>query len=235
MLKVAIVEDEDEAAALLEEHLKAYGEKTGSSFCTVRYKNPVTLLTGYPSDLDIIFMDIDMPMMDGMEASRRLRELDNDVALVFVTNLAQLAIKGYEVQALDFIVKPVSYYDFAMKMEKIERYVERRGGDDLVLSTGKGMVRLNTAEISYVETRGHQLVYHTARGLYTAYGSLKTLEADRKLAGFARCNACYLVNLRYVRAVTGYTVTVGDDALEISRPKRKSFVMRLNQYLGEIT
>lgn len=235
MLKVAIVEDEDEAATLLEGHLKTYSEKSGKRFHTVRYRNPVTLLTGYPSDLDIIFMDIDMPLMDGMEASRRLRELDSNVALVFVTNLAQLAIKGYEVQALDFVVKPVSYYDFAMKMEKIERYVQRLAGDDLVLSTGRGMVRLNTAEVSYVETQGHQLVYHTTRGLYTVYGSLKTLEADPKLAGFARCNACYLVNLRYVRAVAGYTVTVGDDALEISRPKRKSFVLRLNQYLGEIT
>lgn len=232
MLKVAIVEDEDEAAELLAEYLKTYGEKSGQEFMAMRYKNPVVLLTNYPADFDVIFMDIDMPQMNGMEASKKIRELDNDVPIIFVTNLAQMAIKGYEVQAFDFVVKPLSYYGFSMKMDKLCRYIEGRIGAELLLTTGKGYVRLNTANITYIETLGHQLIYHTLNDYYIAYGSLKKLETNPNLTNFARCNACYLVNLRYVRRVNGYTLLVWNQELEISRPKRKEFLARLNQYMG---
>lgn len=92
---------------------------------------------------DIVFMDIQLPDMDGMTASRRLRALDRDVILIFVTNMANYAVSGYEVDALDFIVKPVSYFPFTVKPERaLGRLDGNAGGESVLLSTAEGAVRV---------------------------------------------------------------------------------------------
>ena len=116
MLRIAIVEDDEKYADLLQEYLKKYGEERSEEFCCVMHKNAVVFLNNYKANYDIVFMDIDLPHMNGMTASQKLREVDKQVVLVFVTNLAQMAIKGYEVNAYDFIVKPVSYYGVQMQI-----------------------------------------------------------------------------------------------------------------------
>lgn len=118
MIRTVIVEDDDAAAELLAGYLDRYGGEHGETFSSVRYDNAVTFLEKYASDADIVFMDIEMEDLDGMKAAAKLRERDRSVTLIFVTNMAQFAIKGYEVDALDFIVKPVGYHDFAFRLKK---------------------------------------------------------------------------------------------------------------------
>ncbi len=70
----------------------------------------------YRADYDIVFMDIELPGINGMEAAHRLREIDQQVILIFVTNMAQFAVKGYEVDALDYIIKPAQYGPLSIKL-----------------------------------------------------------------------------------------------------------------------
>ena len=83
-------------------------------------------LEAYRPDFDLVFLDIELPLLNGIETARRLRELDSVVALVFITNMEQYAVNGYEVDALDFVVKPINYYRFSSMMRKALRIIARK-------------------------------------------------------------------------------------------------------------
>lgn len=111
-------------------------------------------------------------------AAERIRAVDPDVVLVFVTNMAQYAIKGYEVDALDYVLKPVSYGAFCTKLSRaIQRVQRRKGGQVALQLSGGGMQLLDTGDILYLETRNRMLYYHTATQEYAVRGSLAGLKA----------------------------------------------------------
>ena len=178
-------------------------------------------------------MDIEMPNMDGLSAARRMREIDSNVALVFVTNLARYAINGYEVSALDYILKPLDYDAFYLKMQKVLRYCQtqqQRRQQSVVIPTADGNTHLPLSELLYVEVVSHTLIYHTLSHDYETYGTLKNVEKELSPHGFFRCNSCYLVNLQYIRRIDGYTVYVGKTPLAISHPRRKDFLAAMTQF-----
>ena len=138
MLKIAIVENEPEQADLLSGYIARYSQESGIKCQVVTFSNGLEFISGYTPGFDAVFMDIKMPLIDGMEAAEKLRKIDEDVVLIFVTNMAQLAIKGYKVNAMDFIVKPVTYFDFSLEMDKICRAHDRRTQDYVWVKTAGG-------------------------------------------------------------------------------------------------
>lgn len=173
-----------------------------------------------------------MPGRNGIEASRALRERNQSIVLLFVTNLAQYAIAGYEVDALDYILKPINYFSFKLKIQKALETVRRVQGTLLTIASDHGQQLVRDSEIFYIEVQGHNLIYHTLHGDLTATGTLKQIEAQLKPSGFYRCNYCYLVNLRHVGFLDGSEVTVGQYKLQISRNRRKEFLQQLTQFYG---
>ena len=115
MRNIAIVEDEDAAASVLKGYIEKYAAKSGQQFHIERFTNGVDFLKDYQSIYSVVFMDIQMPQRDGMSTAFDLRELDKTVSIIFVTNLSQYAQKGYEVDAVSYLMKPVTYYDFELK------------------------------------------------------------------------------------------------------------------------
>ena len=233
MIKIAIVEDEKSAADELCEMLERYESANLGSDCfdIIRFENAVGFLANYRR---IIFMDIEMPGINGFDASVKLRSLDPDVILIFVTNLSQFAIKGYEVDALDFVVKPLKYYVLDLKLRRaLSRLSDIRVRDEETeIPFNDTVVKVKLSEIVYVEIVAHKILYHTTRGNFKAYGTLKKVEEGLNAKRFARCNSCYLVNLAFVKGINGYTVDVGNEQLAISHAKRKEFVQAVNNYMG---
>jgi DNA-binding LytR/AlgR family response regulator len=232
MTKIAIVEDEKEAAETLLSYLKRFAGEHGLLFDLAVYSNPLTFLEEYDPDTDIVFMDILLPDLNGMEASKRLRAIDGDVTIIFVTNLASYAIKGYEVEALDFIVKPISYDNFSLKLQRAIDRLKANDDASITVATAEGSFVIPISAITYVEVRGHVVQIHTEKKIYVTYGTLKKLESQLNPDVFVRCNSCYLVNLRYVQAIKDFTVSVAGEDLQISHPKKKDFVSSLNEFLG---
>lgn len=232
MFHIAIVEDDPAAAGILRECVERYEAESGETFRIDHYQSGEEFLASDPEKWQIIFMDIQMSGIDGMETSRRLRKVDRDAVLIFVTNLAQYAIEGYEVGALDFILKPVSYFSFKLKMSKAVKAVRVRKPERFAVNGEGGVWYIKSSELCYIEVMRHNLIYHTVRGELKTTGSLKSEETRLEGMGFFRCNYCYLVNMRHVSSVSGNIVTVNGVELEISRNRKKAFLETLAEFYG---
>ena len=232
MIRVAIVEDDAEVQGVLQEYVRRYTRQYGTEFEVTVFADGVDILEDYRAVYDIIFLDVEMKHLDGMTTAERIRQMDADVILIFITNMAQYAIRGYSVGALDYVLKPVPYFAFSQQLRKAEEQLRRRTRHYLAVPVEGGLRRLDTSRIYYIESEGHRVHFYTEEGDFAAPGALKALEEKLADRPFARCNSGYLVNLAQVKSVQQGMVQVGPYELQVSRPKRKSFLAALTDYIG---
>lgn len=232
MIQIAIVEDDPAARMRIRECLDYISSENGVGFDISEFPSGFSFIGQYKPEYDIVFMDIDMPGMNGMDTARALRKMDSNVVLIFVTNMAQYAISGYEVDALDFILKPVNKYSFAVKVKRAIARTTKRTDEYVPIKTDGGLHRVRITAIKYLEISGHYVIYHTTGGDYAEYGTLKEVEAKINRPHFVRCNRSFLVNLRHVSSVNKDSVYVDGDELIISRPQRKTFLAALSEFMG---
>lgn len=231
MVSVAIVEDDRAYTEILKGYLVRYQQERHTAFQITYFENGAEFLDHKAPMFDVIFMDIEMPVMNGMDAAVALRKTDPLAVLIFITHLAQYAIKGYEVNALDYIVKPIQYSHFSIKMDKALRSLPQKESW-YTLSTDNGVVRLDLTQIRYVESQKHTALFYTSEGIYTARATLKSVEAALESHGFARPNNSFLLNLRYVRSVHKNQVFAFGQTFSIGRSRRKTFLDAFAAYLG---
>ena len=235
MTRIAIVEDEAAVREQLAGYVQRYTRQYGTPFEVTEFADGMEILEDYRPQFDIIFLDVEMKHLDGMETARRIRARDGGVLIVFITNMAQYAIRGYAVGALDYVLKPVNYYQFCTKLSRaIQRVQRRRGGQVVLQLAGGGIQLLDTADIYYLETRSRMLYYHTAKGEFAVRASLQSAEKQLAEYHFVRCNQCCLVNLACVKGVESDFALVKDDRLEISRRQRTAFLTAVASYMGGV-
>ena len=110
-MKIAIVDDTLEDRQLLTDYLKRYQQENNLQLIVHTFSSGLDLLGENREGYDILFLDIEMPGCDGLEVTQEIRQRDSAVSIIFVTSMAQYAIDGYQVNAFDFIVKPIGYYN----------------------------------------------------------------------------------------------------------------------------
>jgi DNA-binding LytR/AlgR family response regulator len=235
MRNIAIVEDNDNAAKIISDHIEKYMEENQIELNIVRFNNADLFLANYQQIYSVILMDIQMPGTDGMSAAYKLREVDKTVSIIFITTMVQFAQKGYEVNAISFMVKPVNYYDFSLKFKKALDISVMNENRNITLNTKNGICRISTDKIIYVEIIKHRLFYHLVDEVIEMTGVLSEVEATLKDFGFLRCNQCYLVNPKFIVSVKGKEIFVANTSLQISRPRYNQFMKDLtNWYAGRI-
>ena len=220
---VCVVDDEEEVAVSLKALLEEYGSQAGVLFNVTSYKNGPSFLFSYPTNTDLVFMDVNMPVMSGFQTAEELRKVDQNVVLMFLTNLSQYAYKGYEVGALDYILKPLALPSLSLKLKRALAACDARKETGVILKTADGEIRCYHRELVYIEIAEHSIIFHTTHGDYKAYGTLKSIEEGLP-DFFVRCSSCYLVNLYCVTKILKDEAFLGDVVLPIARSKKKDFV-----------
>lgn len=232
MYHIAIVEDELEFREQLRQYLKQYEEENEMSFRISVFEDGKDILADYRNEYDIVLLDIEMPGLNGMDAAEMIREKDENVVLMFITNLAQYAICGYSVGALDFVMKPITYYTFSMKMTRAIKRAKKKMQKPLVLNMPDGIKTLEIKQIYYVEVQNRMLHYYTDEGEVVVRGTLQSAEEILKPYPFAKCNHWYIVNLMHVKEVNKNIAVVGPHKIEISRRNKAGFLKALTEYMG---
>lgn len=230
--RITIIEDEEKDFEELKSLLEQYEKEKKQTFLISHFWDAVKFLNDYKPNSDIVFMDINLPYLNGIEAAHKLRGYDPNVTIIFITHSSQYAVMGYEVNALDYLIKPVTYSRLSTSLTKAISLIEKRKKTPtLTLKTEDGYLQLSTTSIIFVETMNHVLIYHTDTSTYSAYGSLRQLEKSLPKGDFSRCNSCYLVNLRFVNSIDKDFVSIGGTKLRMSRLKKKSFADDFTLYL----
>lgn len=234
MWNVAIVEDEESMSKQLVSCFSRYGEENNEDFSFSIFKDAESFLKDYKKQHSLILMDINLPNMNGMDCVRKLREIDDKVLVVFVTNLSQFAVDGYEVKAFDFVVKPISYSNFVLKIKRAITHLKSLKNYELIVSAKERKYVININELVYIEIRNHAITYHTIKCEINASGTLKSLYSNLSKHHFAFCNQCYLVNLAYVKGIDGEYLIMNDERIRIASSRRKAFMQELTAYIGEL-
>ena len=232
MYRIAVVEDDRNFVEELKGYLNQYAKEEGQEFEISAFYDGAEILEKYVPKYDLILLDIEMPKVNGMDAAEKIREVDDNVVLMFITNMAQYAIRGYSVGALDFVMKPITYYTFSMKIKRALKRVHKKEIPSILLTLSDGVKKLEVRQIYYLEVQNRMLHYHTDEGEFIVRGSLQSAEGTLPSNIFAKCNHWYLVNLMHVTAVRKNMAMVGPYELEISRRNRGTFLGALAEYMG---
>lgn len=238
MLRIAIVDDDARFQGQLEDFISRYFQHEAEQFCVQCYGNGVAFLSDYQSNFDLVIIDIMMPLMNGIEVARKLREQDQNVLLMFITETADFAIRGYEVSAVDYILKPLSYEaDFKFKFERaVRRAKALQLHKELLLKDDRGrLVKLPADDLIYVEKDRDNALYYTTQGVFSQRIPIfKVEESLRGEASFAVVNSGCLVNMAFIDNISGSVIELfGGEKLVLSRSRKKAFYEKFFDHIGQ--
>ena len=233
VLNVAIVDDDCTERGRLKEYLAYVEQIQEQSFSVQEYDSAERFLMLFEQQFDIVFMDIKFSDgMDGMSAARRMRAIDANVILIFVTNLAQMAIHGYEVDALDFMVKPLEKYAFQLKMRRALGRIQPRERQLIQVRCNGGDIYLDTRNIRYLEVDGHYVIYHTREGDFTEYISLTGARKKLDDPAFFRCDRGLMINMRMLSRIEGDSCVVDGKQLTVAHSQKSELKRAFAEFLS---
>ena len=232
MLLIAITDDDAEDAGRLKKYVDRYCTEHSLAAVTHVFSDGMEFVRSR-ENYDIVFLDIQMKTLDGLETARLIRKIGRDSILIFVTNMAQFAIKGYEVDALDFIIKPAAEASIYYVMDKAMKRLSGISGTVLAIRTAEETVSLPSSEITYIEVYDHILVYHTEKKEYTSRGRLSDVLEKLDSERFVLCNRSFIVNLRYVSNISRDYLMIGNTRIPVSRSHRQELMQRFSSFLGD--
>ena len=234
MIRIAIIEDDPSEAKQLQTCLQQYEKENSHVFHIKQFRTTNAFEEMFNCQFDLIFLDIELPDGNGMELARQIRKSDASVTLIFVTHLAQYAISGYEVNALDYILKPVEYASFRLKMQRAVIHCKRRQTNFLTINVGSNTIRVDENELAYIEIYKHHIRYHLQDRVVESYGTLSKVEEGLPQKGFYRCSNSFIINLRFINRVDNAYVYIGDEQIPISRGKKKELISEYHRFFGDL-
>ena len=234
-MNIAVVDDNLNDRKMILDYLSQFFNESGVDYTTSTFEDGVSFLKDYSFSYDFIIFDIDMPQMSGIDTAKELRKKDSNVTIMFVTNMPQYALEGYSVEAVDYVLKPLSYPDFRLKMKKATRYILRNSVKKVTINTTEdGLITVDSSDIYYVESKLHYIYYHTKKGIYKMRAKLTEVEDILLPYHFARSGGSFLINLTYLEKIDGNEIVVAGETLPLSRRMKASLMSAFTKYIGGI-
>lgn len=234
MIHAAIVEDCREDADLLVQYLRRFEQEKDCRFQISQFQDGDEIALNYKGGYDLLLLDIELQFMNGMKAAEEIRKVDPEVIIMFITCSPQYAIRGYAVDAFDYILKPVEYSVFEKRMDRVLQRLEKKKSYCISVPCRGGIRKLDTSDICCVEVQDHNLIFHLKDESFTTTGTLRETEEALEGRYFVRCGKAYLINLEYVDRIDGEDALVHGEKIPISRSRRRAVLDAMNHYLGEV-
>jgi two-component system, LytTR family, response regulator len=222
-MKVIIIDDEPKAIELLRSYLQHFSdfELAGT------FRNALTALSFInDNNIDLIFLDINMPHLNGLSFSKMVAP---DVKIIFTTAYSEYAVESYEVQALDYLLKPISLERFTKAITKVlgSKTAEEPNADNaLLIKSGAKIFRVNPLDILYLVKEGNYITYHTTNQKILARASIA--EALVTLpAHFIQCHKSYIVNLEKIDFLDRNELSIHNQLIPIGHSFKEELLKRL--------
>ncbi|MPM21625.1 Transcriptional regulatory protein YpdB [bioreactor metagenome] len=179
------------------------------------------MLENYSKDIDLILLDIQLGEINGMDTARKIRILDNNVEIIFITSLIEYALEGYKVRAYRYLVKPVKYEDIKENIINCIKEVEIKNKYIIIKKQGH-QIKLDINEITYIEVQKETITIHTLNEVYKISGTMSNIEEEIDCSRFFRCHKSFLVNLEHIKIIKQYVAILeNNEEVPVSRYRFK--------------
>ena len=217
-MRIAIVDDLKSDADFLEKQIKDILSEYSYYLKIIKYESADEFMISW-ANFDAAFMDILMPDITGIHAAKKLRNVGCDIPIIFITTEREFALEGYEVQAFDYIIKPINTERLKTVIKRIIKNINMERS--ITVKANRRTVKIPLNSIIFAEVRGHKTEIHTTNGKYSTYMSFKDFtEALKKETGFKICNRGLIINFENMKRLNKNSfITVDDVENQISRSK----------------
>jgi two-component system, LytTR family, response regulator len=238
MLKIALCDDDISVTTLLSQMVKDYCEKYNLSSLTRSFKNGIELLADI-QNFDIIFLDIDMSGMNGIEAAQKIRKKDKNVKIVYVTNFADYQNSAFSVHVFSYILKPLTTEKIYREMDELLEYlapVKPVSSPTEEFITDVGLRQIEIADILYFEYYSRRVRIKTKTKFYQLQSNMTQIYQLMESYGFAMPHKSFVINLLYVEHIKGYEILMTDGVLiPLSQKRSKEVRTQYNAFVEKHT
>lgn len=222
MINIGICDSNKEHREELCRFIDIYFSSHPYSYNVIQFEDSKALTVYYEDDLDnlnLLFVEIDLQKINGFEAVKIIRRVDEDVSVVFNTSITTYALKSFEVWPFYYNIKPMKYEMFTNIMDKFIKQHKNIREENLLVKNGKKFINLSFNEISYIESQNTTLKIHMNNyEVLKTYGKLDDIERQLSNKRFLRCHKSFLINMDYVKSVEAYKfITIFGDTVSIKQ------------------
>lgn len=231
VIRIALCDDNDIEREILKDIIESIFDSMGDEAAIFEFSSGEKLCRNYSKgDYDIIFLDIHMKQLDGIETGKAIRDKDAKVEIVYATSSEEYLKEGYNIHALSYLTKP---YDVKKVEETLEYYYKKNGIDKresnefLDVNIQQQKIYIRQKDIMWLESMGRVVSIYCRDDVYRVYARLNDLEErlDEKI--FLRCNQSYIVNIMYVKDVIEYDFCMENDRyIPIRKRDKKEIVQK---------
>ena len=227
---IAIVEDDENDYLRLREKIDKFSGRHNIEFEVEWFKSGHDFFQVDNNHYSVIFLDIEIGDYDGITVAKKIREENSVSSIIFITNIAKYVQFGYEVDAISYLIKPVSYDSFSVVFEKAINVVASKEKNDVLFKIPGGAEVTSLNNLMYVEVVSHIIIYHLVNGTIEKTGSLSKIEKELTKYGFLRCHNAYIINPKFVKGIDKNNVIIGSKLIPLARSQKKKFLEALSAY-----